>query len=136
MPTARTLPADLPRRFARAGRATARTADASFEFVVADRFPLRLRGLAGLGAGELVPLLLPRCGSIHTFGMRAAIDVVWLDSERAEILAADTELPPRRLVRAPGARPARGRIAALELPAGEAEALGLGAGVALRLVPS
>lgn len=40
----------------------------------------RMRGLLGrdaLGSGEA--LLLKRCGSVHTFGMRFAIDVLFLD---------------------------------------------------------
>ncbi len=47
---------------------------------VAERLRERLRGLLGretLAPGEL--LLLERCRMIHTFGMRFAIDVVFLD---------------------------------------------------------
>ncbi len=63
----------------------------------ADRRLARLIGLAGLrqlppGAG----LLLPRTRSIHTFAMRFALDLVWLDAS-GEILRVDRAVPPRRL---------------------------------------
>jgi len=70
----------------------------------------RLLGLAWLpreraGAG----LLIPRCASVHTFGMRFPIAVVFLDaSERA--LAIHRRVPPRRLLALRGAR------AVLEIP--------------------
>lgn len=48
----------------------------------ADTFRSRLLGLAGL---ESIPsglgLLLPGCRSIHTFGMRFAVDLIWLDGD-------------------------------------------------------
>ena len=40
----------------------------------------RLRGLALRRAPPREPLLIPGCRSVHTFGMRFAIDVVFLDS--------------------------------------------------------
>ena len=76
------------------------------------RTPLaRLRGLAGLrvlppGAG----LLLPRSRSIHTFGMRFALDLVWLDAA-GEIVRVDRAVPPRRV------RACRRARAVVELPA-------------------
>lgn len=40
----------------------------------------RLLGLAWLSPGQAGPgLLIPRCASVHTFGMRFALDVVFLD---------------------------------------------------------
>ena len=40
----------------------------------------RLLGLAGLRAlGRHHALLLPRCKSVHTFGMRFPLDLVWID---------------------------------------------------------
>ena len=63
---------------------------------VASTWRARLLGLAGLrslpdGAG----LLLPRCRSIHTFGMRFALDLVWLDAT-GDIVRVDRAVPPRR----------------------------------------
>ena len=48
--------------------------------VIVARGPRRLIGLIGrrsLPAG--VALEMPRCRSVHTFGMRFALDLVWLD---------------------------------------------------------
>ena len=75
----------------------------------------RLLGLALLDEvpGEL-GLLIPRCRAVHTFGMRFAIDVVFLDARwpRDRTLSA---VPPRRFVRRRHAR------AVLERPAGQVE---------------
>lgn len=57
----------------------------------------RMRGLLGrdgLAAGEA--LLLDRCGSVHTFGMRFAIDILFLDRQQ-RIVAIHHEVPRRRL---------------------------------------
>jgi uncharacterized membrane protein (UPF0127 family) len=90
---------ELPRRRVR-----------GLEVPIATRFRARLLGLAGLdrelaGAG----LLIPRCSSVHTFGMRFALDLAFLDREdRAlEICRA---VPARRLVWC------RGAVAVLEIP--------------------
>jgi uncharacterized membrane protein (UPF0127 family) len=74
----------------------------------------RLLGLALL-ARRRAPrgLLIPRCCSIHTFGMRFALDVVFLGRD-GEIASVRSGLPPRRFARCPAAD------AALELPAGTA----------------
>jgi uncharacterized protein len=66
-------------------------------------FRARLLGLAllrRLPAGHA--LLIPRCSSIHTFGMRFPIDVTFVgaDGERLRTVAA---VPPRRILRCPGA---------------------------------
>ncbi len=62
------------------------------------RTPLeRLRGLAGLPAlepGEA--LLLRRCRSVHTVGMRFALDLVWLDADDHPV-RIDRAVPPNRL---------------------------------------
>jgi uncharacterized membrane protein (UPF0127 family) len=131
----RTLPAEIAPRFANASRAGIRSEKASLEVVVAERFALRLRGLALLDESSLVPLLFPRCRSLHTFGMRTSIDIVWLDraAERAaRVLAVAEAVAPRRFVRAPRGAPRR-RTAALELGAGDAAALGLGPGTSVTL---
>jgi uncharacterized protein len=42
-------------------------------------------------------LLIPRCRSIHTFGMRFAIDVTFLD-ENGHVLRVERAVPPRRVL--------------------------------------
>jgi uncharacterized membrane protein (UPF0127 family) len=57
----------------------------------------RVRGLAGLA--ELPrghALLLPRCRSVHTFGMRFALDLVFLDGHGRPVREA-FGVPPRRV---------------------------------------
>jgi uncharacterized protein len=72
----------------------------------------RLLGLAWLGREDCGPgLLLPGCASIHTFGMRFALDVAFFD-DRVGLLAVRLAVPPRRLLWQ------RGAAAVLELPAG------------------
>lgn len=57
----------------------------------------RLLGLAGLLALEPERgLLLPACRSVHTVGMRFALDLVWLDRDRAPI-RVDRAVAPGRL---------------------------------------
>jgi uncharacterized protein len=55
----------------------------------------RLTGLAGRRDCE-VALLLPRCRSVHTFGMRFALDLVWL-GRGGEVVRVDRAVPPRRV---------------------------------------
>jgi uncharacterized membrane protein (UPF0127 family) len=70
----------------------------------------RLLGLAGIEAEEAgAGLLIPRCASVHTFGMRFELDLFFLDRHDRP-LAVCTRVPPRRLVRR------RGAAAVLELP--------------------
>jgi uncharacterized protein len=71
----------------------------------------RLLGLACLdreqtGAG----LLIPRCSSVHTFGMRFPLDLIFLDEEGRE-LSSRRGVGPRRIVSD------RRAAAVLELPA-------------------
>lgn len=73
----------------------------------------RLLGLAHLdreaaGAG----LLIPRCASVHTLGMRFRLDLYFL-AEDGEVLALRRAVAPRRLALC------RGASAVLELPVGE-----------------
>lgn len=80
---------------------------------MATGFRARLLGLAFLGrerAGS--GLLIPRCSSVHTFGMRFALDLVFLD-ELGVPLATRRNVPPRRLARH------RRAAAVLEIPAGQ-----------------
>ena len=57
----------------------------------------RGRGLAGLDApAPGLGLMLAPCRSIHTFGMRFALDLVWLDARGAPV-RVDAGVGPRRL---------------------------------------
>ena len=65
---------------------------------VADRPVARLLGLALLDRDRAGPgLLIPRCRTIHTFGMRFPIDVVFLDSS-GEPISRRRAVPPCRIV--------------------------------------
>ena len=67
----------FPRRFLRLPVRRA----GEWQVMVARTWRARLCGLAGLGAlPARVALLLPACRSVHTFGMRFALDLVWLDA--------------------------------------------------------
>ena len=82
----------------------------------------RLRGLAGLD--ELDPdaaLHLARCRSVHTAGMRFAVDLIWLDA-RGAVVRIDRDVGPGRLRTCPRAR------SVVETRAGRAQAF-LDAGV-------
>jgi uncharacterized protein len=59
-------------------------------------------------------LLLPRCRSVHTCGMRFALDLVWLDAE-GRVLGIDEGVRPWRM------RSRRDAAAVLEVAAGEGE---------------
>ncbi len=75
----------------------------------------RLLGLALLD--DLPPhqaLLIPRCRSVHTFGMRFPIDVVFLDGHGGLVRHVEAARPRRAF----GARAAR---AVFETAAGQAE---------------
>lgn len=81
------------------------------EVPVARGFRARLLGLSRLDLEEAgAGLLLPRCAAVHTFGMRFALDLYFLDRE-GRALAARRGVPPRRFVSQ------RGAAAVLELPA-------------------
>jgi uncharacterized membrane protein (UPF0127 family) len=71
----------------------------------------RLLGLAWLDELPLgCALLIPRCRSVHTFGMRFALDVDFLDADGRAIHCV-RGVPPRRLAWC------RGAAAVLERPA-------------------
>ena len=55
----------------------------------------RLVGLLGTGPSTQ-PVVLMRCGSIHTYGMAYPIDVALVGS-RGEVLASERALPPCRV---------------------------------------
>lgn len=74
-----------------------------------------MRGLAWLDAlPEDYALLFRRCRSVHTYGMRFDLDVVFLDPQGAVVRVA-RDVPRRRHVRERGAR------SVVETRAGEAD---------------
>jgi hypothetical protein len=82
---------------------------------VASGFRPRLLGLAGLRrerAGD--GLLIPRCSSVHTFGMRFHLDLIFLDGDDRP-LATIPRVPPNRVVWK------RGAAAILEIPSPQGE---------------
>ena len=82
-------------------------------FRVAEDFRTRLLGLSWRRRPDAGPgLLIPRCSSVHTFGMRFALDLFFLDAE-GRVIAERRKVPPRRVVWC------RGASAVLEIPAGE-----------------
>jgi uncharacterized membrane protein (UPF0127 family) len=57
----------------------------------------RLLGLAHLAREDAIPgLLIPRCSSVHTFGMRFSLDLCFLDGEGA-LIAFRPGVRPRRV---------------------------------------
>jgi uncharacterized membrane protein (UPF0127 family) len=74
----------------------------------------RLRGLALRREPPGDPLLIPRCRSVHTFGMRFAIDLVWL-GRGGRVLRVDRGVRPWRV------RSCRQAVEVLELAAGRAD---------------
>jgi uncharacterized protein len=89
------------------------------EVPVATGIRPRLMGLACIDREEAGGgLLIPRCSSVHTFGMRFALDLVFLDAH-GETISIRSGVPPRRFAWE------RGAAAVLELPAfGELQPLG------------
>jgi uncharacterized protein len=84
----------------------------------------RLLGLAWLRSPPPgLALLLAPCRSVHTFGMRWALDLVWIGSDGAPV-RVDRGVPPGRV------RTCRAARAVVEVPAGGAGAVlaALGAG--------
>jgi uncharacterized protein len=97
--------------------------------LVADTFWTRLRGL--MGRNELTAdegLLIRPAGSVHTFFMRFAIDVVFLDRNDG-VVKVVSGLRPWRVAAARRAR----RV--LELSEGVCARAGLAVGMRLELVP-
>lgn len=95
-----------PKRFARL-----RTEPVlGLEVPVATTLSSRLLGLALLDRGAAPPgLLIPRCRSVHTFGMRFELDLLFLDSG-GRVVELRRSVGPGRVVRfAPAAE-------VLELP--------------------
>jgi hypothetical protein len=64
--------------------------------VVAHSLRARLLGLALRRRPPDYALLLPRCRSVHTFGMRFPLDLVWLDRDGRPV-RVDEAVPPWRV---------------------------------------
>ncbi len=84
-----------------------------------DRFDVRRAGdpiarLIGLAGLQTLPtgcgLLLPGTRSIHTFGMRFALDLLWLDRDGG-VVRIDRDVPPCRF------RACRAACSVVEFPA-------------------
>ncbi len=75
----------------------------------------RLRGLLGRSLEEEGGLMLTPCSSIHTIGMRYAIDALYLDRSW-RVLRIDEALAPGRVL-----TPQKGARHVLELQAGRAK---------------
>jgi hypothetical protein len=89
------------------------------EVPVAVGIRARLLGLSGLDLRSAGPgLLIPRCSSVHTFGMRFRLDVLFLDGE-GKVLSARLGVGRRRIASHPGAE------AVLELPSASGESRNL-----------
>jgi uncharacterized membrane protein (UPF0127 family) len=79
------------------------------------RGPLqRMKGLAWAPPGD--PLEIPRCRSVQTFGMRYALDLIWIDADRS-VVRIDRDVPPRRM------RSCRQARSVIEVEAGRADEL-------------
>jgi uncharacterized membrane protein (UPF0127 family) len=86
------------------------------------RWNARRRGLAGLGAiGPDEGLHIRATRSVHTMGMRFALDLLWLGAA-GELVRVDRAVPPRRVRTCLRAR------SVVEVAAGRADAF-LAAGV-------
>ncbi|MGA9856647.1 MAG: DUF192 domain-containing protein [Solirubrobacteraceae bacterium] len=76
----------------------------------------RRRGLSRLDA--LAPdqaLLIPQTPSVHTFGMRFRLDLIWLARD-GTVVRVDRDVPPRRM------RFCRGARSVVETVAGQGDA--------------
>lgn len=83
----------------------------------------RRRGLARLGALAAEHALhIPQTPSVHTFGMRFSLDLIWLD-RAGQVVRVDRGVPPRRM------RFCRGARSVIECNGGHADAF-LAAGAA------
>jgi uncharacterized membrane protein (UPF0127 family) len=105
-----------PRRFRRLTRTQLR----GLEVPVATSFLSRFLGLALLPRELAGPgLLVPRCRSVHTFGMRFRLDLLFLDADEG-VLEIRRDVPPARVARCARA------AAVLEVPAQEPRGRSIG----------
>ena len=87
-----------PHRF----RNLERTRLFGFDVPVASSRLSRLLGLALLRRDRAGGLLIPNCTSVHTFGMRFSLDVLFLDEE-LRVIEIRRDVEPGRVVRCPTA---------------------------------
>ncbi len=93
---------------------------------IADTFIARLRGVHAIGSLDTGEALLIRpCNAVHGFGMRQALDVVFLDGDGI-VLGSGRLGSNRWMIR-------HGSSQVLELVAGEVERLGIRPGERLCL---
>ena len=98
---------------------SARNSELGSRVAVADTWLSRLRGMLGrpaLNPGE--GLFLTPCRSVHMYGMRVPLDVVFLDAAGTVVAAYPSLAPSSR------SRWHRNAVHALELPAGTLERTG------------
>lgn len=96
------------------------------EVRIAKNFLARMRGLLGTDRiGQDTAFLIPKCQGVHTYGMRYAIDVIYLDHSN-KILEIREALDPNQ--RGPVIWSAR---AVIEMEAGTATRQGLQVGQTL-----
>ncbi len=128
----------MHKRFEGARTERLRWPGGEIEVVVAEGFRLRLAGLMRLEAGEIEPLLFPRCRSVHTHGMKTSIDLAWLaiEGNQGKVLEVIEALEPGGHARAPRNGGLSRETAALELPARDAGRLGLTGGTEITLADS
>jgi hypothetical protein len=97
---------ETPRRFRRLDRVEV----LGLTVPVATTSPSRLLGLAFLARERAGPgLLLPRCRSVHTLGMRFSLELIFLDAGW-NVVSLHRGVPPGRFIRCAAA------MAVLELP--------------------
>jgi len=80
-----------------------------FKYQTATTFWARLKGL--MGQTKFVPLLIPNCRAVHTFGMKVPLDLVWLNAD-LKVLRVDADVQPNRFSFCKSA------VAVLECPVG------------------
>jgi uncharacterized protein len=106
--------AAVPLRFRRLTRIRLR----GLQVPVATSFASRLLGLALLSRNRAWSgLLIPRCRSVHTFGMRFRLDLLFLDAD-GRVLEIRRDVRPARVARCARA------AAVLEIPAREGLPIG------------
>lgn len=77
----------------------------AMRMIIAQGFFTRLRGLLGTnaswGSGNTV-LVIPQCAGVHTFGMRYALDIAFIDMHGV-VLRAERKVTPGHLLSCKGA---------------------------------
>lgn len=113
----------IPLLAPRLRRLPGRALPGGLTLLVASTRRTRGRGLARLDVlAADHGLLLEPCRSVHTFGMRFALDLVWLDG-RGRVVRVDACVAPRRM------RTCRRARAVVECVAGEGERFAAALGV-------